>query len=144
MSLYQLTQRITLIDVNVHRTASNHTEQFIRHVYVDADGKRARKRAVAAWAKYHNNLWTHFHRVGTSAPNNPTLDGDGERAIEVGLIAAGTAEEVAEKLSREVDASGIRYMIGAFCWGDIDHDEALNSMARFSTDVIPMVRNATS
>ena len=98
---------------------------------------------MAAWSKYHDNLWTHFTRLGTSAPNNPTVDGDGAKALELGLIAAGSADEVAEQLSREIDGSGIRYMIGAFCWGDIDHREALGSLGQFATDVIPMVREAS-
>lgn len=121
---------------------SSPTIGFQRHVYVDADGKRARKRAVASWSKYHDNLWTHFNRLGESAPNNPTVDGDGGKALELGIIAAGTPEEVAEQLSREIDVSGIRYMIGAFCWGDIDHREALASIERFATEVIPLVREA--
>ncbi|MCZ6617445.1 MAG: LLM class flavin-dependent oxidoreductase [Gammaproteobacteria bacterium] len=119
---------------------SSPTIGFQRHVYIDADGKRARKRAVASWSRYHDNLWTHFKRLGTSAPNNPTVDGDGVKALELGIIAAGTPEEVAEQLSREMEASGIRYMIGAFCWGDIDHTEALASVERFATQVIPLVR----
>ena len=121
---------------------SSPTIGFQRHVYVDTDGERARKRAVESWSKYHDNLWTHFNRLGSSAPNNPTVDGDGSKALELGMIAARSPEEVAEQLSREIDASGIRYMIGAFCWGNIDHHEALASIERFSSDVIPLVRAA--
>ncbi len=63
-------------------------------------------------------------------------------ALELGLIAAGTAQEVAEQLHREITTTGIRYMIGAFCWGDIDHREALSSIERFATEVIPLVCEA--
>ena len=121
---------------------STPTIGFQRHVYVSTNGERARKRAVVSWSRYHDNLWTHFNRLGTSAPNNPTVDGDGEKALELGMIAVGTPEEVAEQLSREIDASGIRYMIGAFCWGDIDHREAMASLEHFTTEVIPLVREA--
>ena len=117
---------------------------FQRHVLVDTDGRRARARAVASWGTYHENLWTHFNRLGESAPNNPTLGGDGAKALELGIIAAGTAEEVAEQISVDVAASGVRYMIGAFCWGNLDHREAMESVGRFASDVVPAVRSASA
>jgi alkanesulfonate monooxygenase SsuD/methylene tetrahydromethanopterin reductase-like flavin-dependent oxidoreductase (luciferase family) len=115
---------------------------FQRHVYVDADGARARARAIAAWSKYHENLWTHFTRVGESAPNNPTVDGDGAKALGLGIIAAGSPDEVAAQLADEMATSGIRYLIGAFCWGDLDHREAMASLEQFTTAVIPAVTSA--
>ena len=94
---------------------------------------------MTAWSRYHDNLWTHFRRTGESAANNPTLSGDGAKALELGIIAAGSAHEVAAQLAQEIEASGIRYMIGAFCWGDIDHAEAIESLNRFASEVMPRV-----
>lgn len=116
------------------------TTAFSRHVLVGSDGDRVRRRALEAWRAYDHNITTHFRRLGESRASNPTLDGDGELAMELGLLAAGTPDEVAANLLTVASEAPVDYSLASFCWGSLDHGEAMSSLELFVTEVIPRVR----
>ncbi|MFT4596389.1 MAG: alkanesulfonate monooxygenase SsuD [Paracrocinitomix sp.] len=118
------------------------TTAFSRHVLVDTDRDRARRRAIEAWKAYDHNITTHFRRLGEPRQSNPTLDGDGERAIEQGLLAAGDPDDVAANLVQVAALSPVDYSLASFCWGSLDHAEAMASLELFVTQVMPRVQAA--
>lgn len=116
------------------------TTAFSRHLLVGVDGARARRRAVESWRAYDHNMTTHFRRLGVPRESNPTLDGDGEQAIERGMLAAGSPDDVAASLLAVAAHSPVDYSIVSLCWGSLDHREAMASLELFATEVIPRVR----
>jgi len=115
------------------------TTGFTRHVLVDVDGERARRRAAESWQVYDHNITTHVRRLGEQRQSNPTLDGDGERAMELGLLAAGNPDDVAANLLAVASHSPVDYSMISCCWGSLDHREAMASFELFVTEVIPRV-----
>jgi len=57
-----------------------------------------------------------------------------------GAVAAGSAEEVAEKLLYEHELFGHQRYIAQMSLGAVDHADVLRSMERFGTEVAPVVR----
>ena len=62
---------------------------------------------------------------------------DFERGLESGTILAGSAESVLERLSAEVEESGINYLMCTFAFGSLSHENAMHSMSAFAEDVMP-------
>jgi hypothetical protein len=47
---------------------------------------------------------------------------------------------VRDRLARLFETSGCNYMIGAFAWGTMSHDESVRSMRLFVEAVMPRFR----
>ncbi len=116
------------------------TTAFSRHVLVGRDRERTRRRAIEAWKVYDSNIMTHFRRLEEPRASNPTLDGDGDLALELGLLAAGSPADVAANLLAVASCAPVDYSISSFCWGSLDHREAMESLQLFIDEVIPLVR----
>ncbi|MCP5026620.1 MAG: LLM class flavin-dependent oxidoreductase [Actinomycetia bacterium] len=114
-----------------------------RHVLVGVDGIETRQRAVDAWGVYHHNLGAHFERTGTAAETNPSFDGDASAAMDAGALVAGTASEVTTELAAQFARTGLDYLATSFCWGNLDHNEAMAAMARFATEVVPTLQDTS-
>lgn len=110
-----------------------------RHVLVGASAEAAGQRAELAWRQYHDNVRAHFRRTGTQPASNPTFDGDAASAAASGALLAGTPDEIAAALSEVVVATGVTYLLISFCWGDLEHREAMESLRLFIDEVIPQV-----
>ena len=108
----------------------------MRHLYVAASDAEANARARAAWARYSANLTKLFREAGLEVPMDPTVGGDFDRAKEVRAVVVGTPERVAEDVA-EFAERGCSYYIGAFSWGDLNHAESMDSLARFADAVMP-------
>lgn len=113
-----------------------------RHVFIDRDSERARRRAIEAWSTYTAHINHHFDRTGESTPRDPTVGGDPVKAMEIGGLVVGSPEEVAESYIEMAEVGGADYLLGAFFWGDLDLPEALSSFELFVTEVIPAVEAA--
>jgi hypothetical protein len=57
-----------------------------------------------------------------------------------GALAAGSPEQVAEKILFEHELFGHQRYVGQMSVGAVDHREVLRSMELFGTDVAPLVR----
>ena len=60
--------------------------------------------------------------------------------MERGLGIAGRPETVIDYLALQIRAIGPNYLVGHLCFGDLTLDEALGSVALFSRDVMPALR----
>ena len=114
-----------------------------RHVVIaenDAEAVALARRAFRAYAE-------HFHatevRVGGGLPSFGALPRPGginaDEMMEAGLVLAGSASTVRDKLRRFVDAVGPQhnYLVAAFQWGDLTTEEAGRSLDLFATEVKP-------
>ncbi len=110
-----------------------------RHMFLDTDEKRAIDRATGAYRKYHDNLSTLFKRynVDFPPPGDPSFGGDAQTAMAVQGLFAGTPETLVAHVRKLEEVTGINYVIGAFAWGDLTHDETMASMRLFAEEVMP-------
>ena len=65
---------------------------------------------------------------------------DFARAIDEGLVIAGSAATVRAQLTGMLRASGCNHFAGAFAFGSLSHAEARLSLARFGEEVAPALR----
>jgi len=114
-----------------------------RHIVVadtDAEARALARRAFVAYAE-------HFHatslRIEGGQPSFAALPRAGgvnvEEILEAGVVLAGSPGTVRDRLRRFLDTVGPRhnYLVGAFQWGDLSHEEASRSLDLFATEVKP-------
>ena len=108
------------------------------HIYLGVDAEAAATRARQAWAAYHRNLTQLWRQCNVSIEGiDPTFGGRAEVAMEFGALLAGPSETALEHIRRMRAATGIDYMTFAFGWGDLTHDETMQSMRLFVEEVMP-------
>jgi alkanesulfonate monooxygenase SsuD/methylene tetrahydromethanopterin reductase-like flavin-dependent oxidoreductase (luciferase family) len=111
---------------------------FTRHVYVAETDAQAQTRAKRAYAVYHDNLATLFkrHNVQFAPPGDPSFGGNADRAREAGALLVGSPQTVGEEIA-SLDASvDSDYMIAAFAWGDLRHEESMRSLHLFAEQML--------
>lgn len=108
-----------------------------RHIFLAGDGDAARERARQAWAAYHRNLTWLWHRQGVETPAGPTAGGDFDRALGAEIVIAGTPAEARDHIQRLHDQAGAEYFVSAIRWGDLRHDESMESLRLFAGEVMP-------
>jgi alkanesulfonate monooxygenase SsuD/methylene tetrahydromethanopterin reductase-like flavin-dependent oxidoreductase (luciferase family) len=60
-----------------------------------------------------------------------------------GVALAGTPVAVREYMEEYI-ATGANYFVCSFQWGDLTHEQAMRSIALFTTDVMPRYMTASS
>jgi alkanesulfonate monooxygenase SsuD/methylene tetrahydromethanopterin reductase-like flavin-dependent oxidoreductase (luciferase family) len=108
----------------------------ISSVYVAPTDDEARARVRGAWAVFTENLSTLFRRWELTPPNDPTLGGDVDRALELGVLVAGSPSTVREHVERFEAESGTDYFVGKFTMGDLSHAEVMRSIDLFASHVM--------
>ena len=105
-------------------------------VYVAPTDKEARERMHSAWATFTARLTPLFRRWGLTPPNDPTLGGDVELGMKLGIIIAGSPTTVAEHVARFKEESGTDYMVCKFALGDLNHHELMRTVDLFASHVM--------
>ena len=59
-------------------------------------------------------------------------------------ILYGSPARVREQMARLLEVSGCNYVICAFAWGSIPHEQALRSLRLFSEEVMPAFTGGTA
>jgi hypothetical protein len=54
------------------------------------------------------------------------------------MVLLGTAQDVAEQLSGEIDKSGVNYILTRFAFGDLSFEESKFSLESFAHEVMPL------
>ena len=109
-----------------------------RQVTVAATDAEALKIAGPAYKVWHDSLtklWRENNVEGPQFARN-TVDSV-EKAIAGGTHIAGSPETVCEQLAEQIDALGVNYVISAFNFGDMTHEDALRSITLFGEEVMP-------
>jgi len=61
---------------------------------------------------------------------------------EDGRAFAGTPEEAAEYVQRQLVETGANYFVGQFAFGNLTQEETLRSIGLFADEVMPMLKRA--
>lgn len=107
-----------------------------RHLMVAETSKEAfdiGRRAFGVWYKSLQHLWK-LH--GHSMTHYPIPE-DFSAAEKAGIVIVGTPGEVTEKLKREIEISGVNYILTRFSYGDLSYDESVHSLNLFIKTVMP-------
>jgi alkanesulfonate monooxygenase SsuD/methylene tetrahydromethanopterin reductase-like flavin-dependent oxidoreductase (luciferase family) len=92
--------------------------------------------AKRAWPVFTDHLTPLFRRWGIPPPNDPTLGGNVELALQVGAVIAGSPSTVAERLAEFEEGAGTDLFVGKFTLGDLGHAELMRSIDLFATHVM--------
>jgi alkanesulfonate monooxygenase SsuD/methylene tetrahydromethanopterin reductase-like flavin-dependent oxidoreductase (luciferase family) len=110
---------------------------MMRNIYVGESDAAARDRAVEAMEVFYHQfsmLWRHHDDPRYTGPL------DFASAIDHGLVIAGSAATVRERLAAMLRESGCNHFAGAFAFGSLSYEETRSSLARFGDEVAPVLR----
>jgi alkanesulfonate monooxygenase SsuD/methylene tetrahydromethanopterin reductase-like flavin-dependent oxidoreductase (luciferase family) len=109
---------------------------ILRHVVVAGTDAEASAIARSAFADHYESF-THLWRlVGSDRFTGPA---DFDQLVADGKLFVGSPSTVAAQLTEAVAVGGINYFTGAFAWGSLDGDRALESLRLFRDEVVPAV-----
>jgi alkanesulfonate monooxygenase SsuD/methylene tetrahydromethanopterin reductase-like flavin-dependent oxidoreductase (luciferase family) len=64
--------------------------------------------------------------------------------VDQGQAIAGSPETVRAFLAAQIENSGANYVVGQFCFGDLQLDEILRSVELFAAQVMPSLQLVTA
>jgi alkanesulfonate monooxygenase SsuD/methylene tetrahydromethanopterin reductase-like flavin-dependent oxidoreductase (luciferase family) len=108
-----------------------------RHVVVAETEKEAMeiaRRGYDKWRASFLKLWLEHDMMPVAHAIFPERF---EEAEAQGRAVAGTPDKVRDFLQRTIDAAGLNYLLCRFAFGDINGQEALNSIDLFAKRVMP-------
>lgn len=107
-----------------------------RHIVVAPTRQEALtvgQRGFDRWYASLQHLWRHHGNPMKSYP----IPEDFMTAVGAGIVLAGTPDEVAESLEREIDIAGVNYVLTRFAFGSLTYEESLRSLNLFVSEVMP-------
>jgi alkanesulfonate monooxygenase SsuD/methylene tetrahydromethanopterin reductase-like flavin-dependent oxidoreductase (luciferase family) len=107
-----------------------------RHICIAETRKEAMeagKRGFDRWYASLQSLWIAHGNPMKSYP----IPQDFETSVDAGILLVGTADEVAEGLQREIEISGVNYVLTRFAYGSLTYEESLRSLNLFVREVMP-------
>ena len=110
---------------------------IMRNIYVGESDHHARERAAEAMEVLYEQFTALWRRHGDDRFAGAQ---DFARAIEQGLVIAGSAAAVRAQLTEMMRACGANHFAGAFAFGSLSEAEARSSLARFAAEVAPALR----
>ncbi|MEZ5649513.1 MAG: LLM class flavin-dependent oxidoreductase [Burkholderiaceae bacterium] len=90
----------------------------------------------AAWARLTHDLGMLFRAYGEPIPNDPTVGGDFDRALQVQAAVVGSPQTVRAHVDALAATGQVGYVVGCFAFGDLTHDQIVRSMSLFAEHVI--------
>lgn len=114
-----------------------------RFVVVAETDARARQIAEQAWVPFHDSFYALWRKHGTE-PKRLKLPATYAELIESGNGVAGTPQTVAAALIRQLRAGNLNYLMSHFMFGDMPHEQAMNSVSLFASEVMPAIRKEAS
>jgi alkanesulfonate monooxygenase SsuD/methylene tetrahydromethanopterin reductase-like flavin-dependent oxidoreductase (luciferase family) len=111
-----------------------------RHIFLADTEEEARRFAKPAMDAHLANLnWLRdMHGVtGLVSRLNVPRGADYEACVADRTVIAGTPDRVCAEIERQVDELGINYLLAYLFLGTMSLNEALRSLALFTTEVMP-------
>ncbi len=94
------------------------------------------RRAYLHWRRSFSHAW----ELNGALPNSPLRVDSFDLLIKQGQAIAGSPKTVRDFLASQIEESGVNYVVGQFCFGDLTLDEMLRSVSLFATEVVPALR----
>ena len=106
-----------------------------RLVHVDTDEKKARRRARAAFESWFDKLALLWRKHNATTPILSIENFD--KASDIGMMIAGSPEQVADELAAQAEHCGFNYSVLQFSFGDLPQREQMRSLELFAGQVMP-------
>jgi alkanesulfonate monooxygenase SsuD/methylene tetrahydromethanopterin reductase-like flavin-dependent oxidoreductase (luciferase family) len=110
--------------------------RFIVVADTDADAMKIARRAYLRW----RGSFTYLSEMNGAVMQSPLRADSFDTLIAQGQAIAGAPETVRAFLASQIEESGVNYVVGQFCFGDLALDEMLRSVDLFSVHVVPALR----
>jgi alkanesulfonate monooxygenase SsuD/methylene tetrahydromethanopterin reductase-like flavin-dependent oxidoreductase (luciferase family) len=116
--------------------------RYVMLADTDREAYELAERAYQVWKQCFFYLWN--KRGGLPAYIHAIYPPTFKEARERGYAIAGTPETVRRVLSEQIAEAGNNYMIVRFAYGDLTLTESLQSLALFTREVMPALREMTA
>lgn len=113
-----------------------------RHIVVGKNKKDALRIARPAYARWHQSLvklWVENQIEGPAFTRGVISDID--TAMDAGTDIVGDPDTVCDEIIKQVKILGVNYMLCQFYFGDMNHEDAMQSLKLFSDKIMPTVSN---
>jgi alkanesulfonate monooxygenase SsuD/methylene tetrahydromethanopterin reductase-like flavin-dependent oxidoreductase (luciferase family) len=110
--------------------------RFVVVAETDAEALAIARRAYLRWRASFGYAW----ELNGAVPQSPLNVESFDTLIKQGQAIAGSPETVCRFLASQTEQSGINYIVGQFCFGDLTLDEMLRSVNLFASEVMPALR----
>ncbi len=110
-----------------------------RYIIVGDTDEQALEIGRNAWPTFYDNFIKLWRKHGTQ-PVNAKLPPGFDELLGTGHAVAGSAATVRDQLSRQLEEGNLNYLIGSFMFGSMPHADAVASIKRFASDVMPALR----
>ena len=111
-----------------------------RFIVVGKNATEARAVARRAYRRWHENFTHLSSRLGVGHRHSRPPEFDA--IAEDGRAFAGTPEDAAEYVQKQLAETGANYFVGQFAFGNLSLDESLRSIGLFSEEVMTMLKRA--
>ncbi len=122
--------------------AGGHSPEIgvLRRFVVAPSDEEALTLGRRAWARLTHDLGMLFRAYDLPIPNDPTVGGDFDRALEVQAAVVGSPATVRAHLEALTEGGDVEYVVGCFAFGDLSHEQIERSMTLFGEQVMaPMM-----
>jgi alkanesulfonate monooxygenase SsuD/methylene tetrahydromethanopterin reductase-like flavin-dependent oxidoreductase (luciferase family) len=113
--------------------------RFILVAETDTAALAIARRAFLRWRRSFSHAW----ELNGTQPQSPLCVDNFDILIKQGQAIAGSPETVRAFLASQIEESGVNYVVGQFCFGDLTLDEMLRSVELFATKVAPALAKIT-
>jgi alkanesulfonate monooxygenase SsuD/methylene tetrahydromethanopterin reductase-like flavin-dependent oxidoreductase (luciferase family) len=107
-----------------------------RHIVVGENSKEAFEIGRRGFDVWYHNLMLLWRQHGNPLKNY-SIPEEFTAAVEAGIAVVGTADEVCDRLKREIETAGVNYLLTRFAFGDLTHEESVHSLSLFTQKVMP-------
>ena len=112
-----------------------------RFVVVAETDEKAREIARKAWPRFNESFYKLWRKHGTE-PERLKLAADYDGMIASGNGVAGSPGTVAQALIRQARDGNLNYLVNHLMFGDMPHEDAMNSTRLYAAQVMPAIREA--
>jgi alkanesulfonate monooxygenase SsuD/methylene tetrahydromethanopterin reductase-like flavin-dependent oxidoreductase (luciferase family) len=112
-----------------------------RHIVIAQQRDEAHAIGRRGFARWYNSL-QHLWRAHGNPMKSYPIPEDYDAAFKAGILLVGTPQDVADGLQREIDISGVNYVLTRFAFGDLTYAESLRSLNLFASEVMPRFMKA--
>ncbi len=112
---------------------------MVRFIVVADTDDKAMAIARRAYLRWRASF-TYLSELNGTLPQSPLRVDSFDTLIKQGQGIAGSPDTVRAFLGKQVEDSGVNYIVGQFCFGDLTLDEMLRSVDLFGKHVMPTLQ----
>ena len=108
-----------------------------RHIVIGRNEHEAHRWAREAYSHWHRSFM-HLWNINGTRPGN-MFPADWDELVAAGRALAGTPETVREELLRQIEVSGVNFILTRFAFGTLPFEQSLQSVELFAQEVMPYI-----